>query len=190
MVSVSSRGCERQHPQQRPLHLLLLLLQPTRHLQLLPAAAPASCCCACCLRPPPRWGGNSMTNTLCMCVDLKVVDITRAFRILYFASGKRTSREKGSLRISRSVDFWYFRISCSARVPGRYRRLPVGVWAGPPGESARQAVCSSAGAALSAAAAFAAAGECLLVLQPPAEHPGCAEHVTTAAGSILGTAPR
>jgi hypothetical protein len=29
-----------------------------------------------------------------------------------------TRREKGSLRMSRSVDFWYLRISISARVPG------------------------------------------------------------------------
>jgi hypothetical protein len=32
----------------------------------------------------------------------------------------RTSRAKGSLRISRSVDRWYLRISRSATVPGRY----------------------------------------------------------------------
>ncbi len=32
-----------------------------------------------------------------------------------------TNRWKGSLRMSRSVDFWYFRISRSATVPGRYR---------------------------------------------------------------------
>ena len=33
----------------------------------------------------------------------------------------RTSRWKGSLRMSSSVDFWYLRISRSATVPGRYR---------------------------------------------------------------------
>merc|ERR1719174_2014563 len=32
----------------------------------------------------------------------------------------RTSRWKGSLRISKSVDFWYLRISRRATVPGRY----------------------------------------------------------------------
>lgn len=35
-------------------------------------------------------------------------------------------REKGSLRRSKSVDFWYFRISRSATVPGRYRRFLAG----------------------------------------------------------------
>ena len=34
----------------------------------------------------------------------------------------RTSREKGSFRISRSVDFWYFLISRRAAVPGLARR--------------------------------------------------------------------
>ena len=33
----------------------------------------------------------------------------------------RTRRWNGSLRMSRSVDFWYLRISRSATVPGRYR---------------------------------------------------------------------
>ena len=33
----------------------------------------------------------------------------------------RTTRAKGSLRNSRSVDFWYFRISLSATVPGLNR---------------------------------------------------------------------
>ncbi len=34
----------------------------------------------------------------------------------------RTSRAKGSLRMSNSVDFWYLRISRKATVPGLYRR--------------------------------------------------------------------
>ena len=36
-----------------------------------------------------------------------------------------TSRAKGSLRMSSSVDRWYLRISRRATVPGRYRRLPA-----------------------------------------------------------------
>lgn len=33
----------------------------------------------------------------------------------------RTNRWKGSFRIKSSVDFWYFRISRRATVPGLYR---------------------------------------------------------------------
>lgn len=45
---------------------------------------------------------------------------TRSGRISIAIS--RTSRAKGSLRIRRSVDCWYRRISRSATVPGLYRR--------------------------------------------------------------------
>lgn len=44
-------------------------------------------------------------------------DVTKSLAI------SRTRRANGSLRSSRSVDFWYLRISRSATVPGLKRRL-------------------------------------------------------------------